>query len=52
MLHDFLQFASENPFLAFFLVAVVCSAAVGVAKYIAYAIKGDPNIIANGDDDE
>jgi nitrate reductase NapE component len=52
MLHEFFQFASENPFLTFFLFAIVSSAIVGMFKYLAYAIKGDPNIIANGDDDE
>ena len=51
MLHEFLQFASENPFLAFFLVAVVCSAVVGIFKYLAYAIRGDAKILEDNDDE-
>ena len=53
MLQEFFKFASESPFLTFFLALIILQALVYIAKYVAYAIRGDPNIIKNsGDDDD
>lgn len=49
---EFFKFASESPFLTFFLALIVLQAAVYIAKYVAYAIRGDPNIVKNGDDED
>jgi Na+/citrate or Na+/malate symporter len=52
MLHEILTFASESPFLTFFVAVIVFGAIVKIFKYISYAIRGDPNIIKNNDDDD
>ena len=49
---EFFKFASESPFLTFFLALIILQAMVYIAKYVAYAIRGDPNIVNNADDDE
>lgn len=47
----FFKFATESPFLTFFLALIILQAAVYIAKYVAYALRGDPNI-GKDDDDE
>jgi hypothetical protein len=49
-MHEFFQFAAENPFLTFFLFWVTGSSIVGCFKYIAYVIRGGNNFLK--DDDE
>ncbi len=49
---DFFTFAENSPFLTFFLFCVVASCIAAMFKYVAYAIRGDPNIVKNGEDDE
>ena len=49
---EFFQFASESPFLTFFLFCVTASAIVGAFKYLAYALRGDPNIVKNSEDED
>ena len=47
-----LQFMSENPVLTFFLALIIGITIVGIFQYIAYAVRGDPNIIEDDEDDE
>ena len=37
---EFFHFASENPFLTFFLAIIICSAIAESIKWIAYATEG------------
>ncbi len=47
---EFFKFASESPFLTFFLALIILQAAVYIARYIAYAIRGNPKIVDKDDD--
>jgi hypothetical protein len=47
---EFFKFASESPFLTFFLALIILQAAVYIARYVAYAIRGNPKVLE--DDDE
>lgn len=49
---EILQFMGEHPIQTFLLALIFLQAGVYIAKYMAYAIRGDPNIIKNADDDE
>ena len=49
---EFFKFASESPFLTFFLALIILQTIVFVARYASYAIRGDPNIGKDDDDDE
>jgi len=48
----FFKFATESPVLTFFLALIILQSLVYIAKYVAYAIRGDPNIIKNADDED
>lgn len=48
---EFFKFASESPFLTFFLALIILQALVYIARYIAYAIRGQPSIVEDKDDD-
>jgi hypothetical protein len=51
-MESFFKFASESPFLTFFLALIILQAAIYIAKYMAYAIRGDPNIVRDDDEDD
>jgi len=51
MLHEFFQFASENPFLTFFLCMIAGGTIVGCFKYIAYTLRGGKNFPKDDDDE-
>jgi len=40
MLQDFFKFASESPFLTFFLFVVIGNTIIYSIKWFAYAIRG------------
>jgi hypothetical protein len=48
---EFFKFASESPFLTFFLALIILQACVYIARYVAYAIRGTPPKSKQGDDD-
>lgn len=52
MLHEFLQYAAQEPFMAIVILGIVAATIVGVFRYLAYIIRGDPAILADSDDDE
>ena len=47
----FFKFASESPFLTFFLALIILQAAVYIARYVAYAIRGNPKVLEDKDDE-
>jgi hypothetical protein len=49
-METFFKFASDSPFLTFFLTLIILQTMVYIAKYVAYAIRGGPKVWE--DDDE
>jgi hypothetical protein len=52
MLQEFFKFASENPFLTFFLFVVVGNTIIYSIKWLAYTIRGGIPPKTEDDDDE
>ena len=50
MLQDFFKFASDSPFLTFFLFAIIGNTIIYSIKWLAYAIRG--GIPPKTDDDD
>ena len=48
---EFYKFAGEHPALTFFLALLILQATVYVVRDIAYAIRGEPKIVKDKDDD-
>ena len=52
MMIEFFHFASESPFLTFFLLLIVCTAITESFKWLAYAIKGPPPAGSEKEDED
>ncbi len=50
-MHEFFTFASENPWLTFFLCLIVGSTIVGCFKYFAYMVRGGKDFPKDDDDE-
>ena len=44
---ELLHFMAESPWFSFFVLFLICGTIIQVSRYIAYAIRGDPEILKN-----